>query len=550
LIFSILLLACGPAPFRSLVGENWDRPDEWKADGDGRASIALSTIPGRAGDALRVAYDLGGGGWVQMRREVAGTVRAGTPITFLLRGPGPGTLEIKYVDVDGSTFGRRIPLGDEYKDWTQVVMDLDDIEYWWGGRDDELGDVKEFYFAVSGNGAGTVDLDEIGFGPAGTASTLPPVGPQLDPNRNLEGVSFEARRAAALIPEDTGVLEWLKAVQDHLSPGKDVLPSQECNELQTFNNALVAMAFMVKGERERAERILDFYAKRTVRRNANPRLQNFFLNGEARGFFQHVRLKEEGGVPALHTTNSDRWMGDMAWLLVAYKHHEKLYGGRKYREITRLLRDLLVSWYTDAPDGAGGYVQHGWRNGDQKLHEDHGHPEGNIDCMAVFRLTGDHALAGKIKIWLDRTVKGKSLPLDLYTWRVLAEGRDAAPLLDIPDFDLRYRKTLMVDGARVAGFFHGPDPAANNIWLDGTGHIACAYLLYGDPLRGNFYANQLDAFIIPREIEGRMTAAIPYTANKSVGYEWVQPDRGFVSVAAWYIFAKNRFNPLRLETGE
>jgi hypothetical protein len=33
----------------------------------------------------------------------------------------------------------------------------------------------------------------------------------------------------------------------------------ENNEAQTFNNALVAMAFLVKGERDRAERILDFY---------------------------------------------------------------------------------------------------------------------------------------------------------------------------------------------------------------------------------------------------------------------------------------------------
>jgi hypothetical protein len=27
----------------------------------------------------------------------------------------------------------------------------------------------------------------------------------------------------------------------------------------------------------------------------------------------------------------------------------------------------------------------------------------------------------------------------------------------------------------------------------------------------------------------------------------VDPKKGFVSVAAWYIFAKNRFNPMRLK---
>ena len=239
-------------------------------------------------------------------------------------------------------------------------------------------------------------------------------------------------------------------------------------------------------------------------------------------------------------------MGDMAWLTIAYKYYEKNYGGDRYREITGLLKDLLVSWFKD--DGDQGYVQHGWRQGDSKLHEAFGHPEGNIDCYAAFRLCGEYERADKIKTWLDRVLKGYSLPLDLYTWRALAFGKSYADCLNIPDLDLRYRKILRLPNDRqVMGFFDHADITITNIWLDGLGHAACAYHACGDTKRGNFYANQLDAFVIDRDIDGVRCRAFPYTANKTGGYEWVVFDRGFVSVAAWYIFAKNDFNPMTLE---
>ena len=57
----------------------------------------------------------------------------------------------------------------------------------------------------------------------------------------------------------------------------------------------------------------------------------------------------------------------------------------------------------------------------------------------------------------------------------------------------------------------------------------------------------MDPFIIEQTIAGKKVHALPFTANK-VGHEWVDLDEGFVSVAAWYIFAKNKFNPMTLES--
>ena len=56
----------------------------------------------------------------------------------------------------------------------------------------------------------------------------------------------ELRMAFGLIKEDPLVLEWLKQQQDIGTPDKQLVPSMEGGQLSTFNNAMVAMAFLVK----------------------------------------------------------------------------------------------------------------------------------------------------------------------------------------------------------------------------------------------------------------------------------------------------------------
>jgi hypothetical protein len=359
------------------------------------------------------------------------------------------------------------------------------------------------------------------------------------PSQQTAGLDI--RWSGTMNPEDPLVLEWLKVLQDNSSPERRLLPAQEGDgAAQTFNNTLVALAFMAAHERERAERILDFYAQATVTDNNDPALQNFFYAGEARGFFQEVSLAN------LHNVGhgDDRWIGDMAWLLCAYKYHEAAYQSNRYVPIVSLLHDLLVSYYK--PASHGGYIQHGWRKGDTYKHEPDGHHEGNIDCFAALRLCGEDTLVRNIRGWIESALENLSdLPLDLYTWRTLAFGPAAAGLLYTPEHDPRYRKTIQVRGHHVTGFYHGADRIQQNIWSDGLGHIACAYLTCGSEKKGKFYANQLDSLMVERRIYGTLTHAIPYTANRSGGYDWVDTSKGFTSCAAWYILAKRRVNPFR-----
>lgn len=92
------------------------------------------------------------------------------------------------------------------------------------------------------------------------------------------------------------------------------------------------------------------------------------------------------------------------------------------------------------------------------------------------------------------------------------------------------------------GMYSNPDITINNFWNDGTGHISCAFQAFGDKQRGYFYANQMDALIIPQAIGSQLVHGIPYSLNTQ-GYPGVDPDVAVVSPSAWYILAKNGVNP-------
>ncbi len=542
-VFLLLLFLLPHAGAEPL--ERWNDASQWSSAADTGCSVTVSAPGGKSSTALKIDYTLKPQtGWVVLSKVVVGRVNEKTPITFMLRASSGDDLEMKFIDADGSIFGKKVPLR-RYGEWKKIVLYPGNTDHWWGGND-KLEQIVTFELAISGKGKGSVEIDGIGPGLPGEEASFVRGGPVIDPCGELSGIGFKERRDEKLIPEDPLVLEYLKRIQDSSSADKALVPSMEDNVAQTFNNAVVAIAFILKGERERAERILDFYAKATRVNNDDISLQNFFYKAQARGFYQFVVLNDQPGTQAYHNPgDADRWIGDMAWLLIAYKYYEIEYASDRYDTVIKLIKDLLIFYYKD--EGDGGYIQHGWRKADTKLHEGFGHPEANIDCYAALKLCGEDAYAGKIKKWIDSNVKGDSLALDNYTWRVLAMGKDYRQLLKVPDRDLRYRKVLDHKAGKIMGFFHGPDTEVENIWVDGTLQMACAFIAMDDPERGYFYANQMDPLLFDRIISGKLTRALPYTLNKTGGYDWVDTSKGFVSCGAWYIFAKNRFNPMMPE---
>lgn len=559
LLFFVTVAPCAAQPLRFT--------SEGLTQFDGcQASFAEVDTP--HGDGVELSFHLSEDGWANVSAPLR-LANDRRPITLLFSVTNLCTLDLKFVMKDGSTFGQRVPVEPKNENFCRLTIYPREAEYLWGDSK-KLSRPVSFELAVSGitdAGKLTIAAAKIGKGDEPSSFGLPTAkakastddvpllrvpyrGPLLDPDRELAGYGDRQRRAEQMIPEDPLVLEWLKQMQDTGTPERQFLPSTPGgDEIHTFNNVLAAMAFIRHGERERAERILDFFRDAAVDRdNDDPTRQSFYLRGEARGFFQRVSLHGQDGRPPMHApVNVDRWMGDMAWLLLACLDYQKTFDSDRYAELVTQVADLLKSWFIADPRGHGGYVQHGWRKGDSHLHEDHGHHEGNIDCYAVFMVLGERELAQKIRVWLDFELAGRNdLPLDLYTWRVLAFNGQHAELLNVPDFDLRYRKSVPFQGRTIIGPYSSPTVDVNNVWLEGPAHMSCAYAVVGNTDRANFYANQLDKAIIEQDVGGKVTHSIPYTATRTGDYEWVNLDEGFVSTAAWYILAKHSFNPLRL----
>lgn len=528
-----------------LLQGNLDNYSEWSFSRQTGSSGTLGSYSGLNGNGLKVSYSFpSSGGWVNLEIPVGNLFTRSHPLVFFVHTtPSTATLEIKLIDRDGSVFNVNPFLNKYANGWHPVTAYLDNMSYAWGGN--PTFDIpSRFSLAISAPVAssGTVYFDEVGIGKAGLPSSFLPT---VDPNSQLPGIGFIQRRDTVLTAEDPLVLKYLQLLQDYGSPSQALLPTYyDGRQAHTFNNCLAAMAFVTKNEKERAERILDFYLNATDSNNTDQFKQNFFYNRQARGFFQECDIYSFQAMGA-----RNRWIGDMAWLLIACKFYEQKYNSQRYIYLTGILRDLFVSFYKQAD--TGGYIQHGWENGDANLHEPDGHHEGNIDCYVALKLCREDLMAHQIKLWLDWQLNGKTnLPLDLYTWRTMAFGALGEPylsLLNIPEYDFRYRKIIAVKEKEVMGMYSNPDITIRNFWNDGTGHISCAFSAFGDEQRGMFYANQLDALIVAQQIGTQTIHGIPYTLNTQ-GYQGVDPGVPVLSSSAWYILAKNKVNPFLSES--
>ena len=359
------------------------------------------------------------------------------------------------------------------------------------------------------------------------------------------------------------IYAWLDQQQD---PVTGLLGDQQDTFSRDYVNTLGVMAFSLRGDLPRAKKILDTFWGRAGE----------FYHGkcsvfgpgcmppacgpaEPCGFFQD--RNSESGEPYL---TGDRWMGDNVWLLMAIHNYQARSGDTTYAPMAQAIADLLKSLQQPA-----GYIATGWTKGDTTF-DTSAHAEGNLDAYHTLMLAGEAAAAERVKVWLDTanpeeypTINFKNGPLDLHTWRVLSLGKEYGYSLgDIErtdDSSIRYKNTLRLCDQNITGFVESPVSnfsascgMDDNIWAEGTGEAALAFYRAGYKVLGDYYTRELGKLLIePAGFPGML--AMPYLARPAPncpGLEWADPTKGHVSSTAWYVFARERYDPYADETIE
>jgi hypothetical protein len=151
--------------------------------------------------------------------------------------------------------------------------------------------------------------------------------------------------ASAGTPRDVEarVYAWLDSQQ---LPNGLVESAENSNMCSLYDNALGVMAFSVKGDFARAERILDFFQSNLgAEMKTEPGGYGQFRGRDGKTF-----------------GNPHRWLGDNAWLLIALNNYHKLAGNQKYQEMA----STIEAWIRSLQD-KGGTIWGGFETNGQKI---------------------------------------------------------------------------------------------------------------------------------------------------------------------------------------
>jgi hypothetical protein len=140
----------------------------WNQAQSQNASLNLNLVPGREGNALELVYDLGGGGqarWVAIEKDMYLTLPEKYAFKFFVKADGDtNVLELKLIDMNGSTFGKKLDIPSTNGEWKEITIDAADVSYLWGG-DRRLDRIRRLSFAVStkSGGKGKLLINKLRF---------------------------------------------------------------------------------------------------------------------------------------------------------------------------------------------------------------------------------------------------------------------------------------------------------------------------------------------------------------------------------------------------
>ncbi|MFH1369004.1 MAG: carbohydrate binding domain-containing protein [Elusimicrobiota bacterium] len=143
--------AAAPAP--KIAGNVLDAMDSvtgWDKYVENTVTVNFAIVAGKTGKAIECTYDLTGGNYWGMWKGFSGDVSKYKGIKFTFRGEGSAnSIEFKIEDMDGSNFGKILPMKSNTAAWTTVEVPFADLAYLWNGNQTlEYVDPK-IHFAIS-----------------------------------------------------------------------------------------------------------------------------------------------------------------------------------------------------------------------------------------------------------------------------------------------------------------------------------------------------------------------------------------------------------------
>ncbi|MBN2190221.1 MAG: hypothetical protein JW728_03325 [Candidatus Aureabacteria bacterium] len=367
------------------------------------------------------------------------------------------------------------------------------------------------------------------------------------PGKKAEGWSALERSSQWFIAQQRANRNWLVF-------HNGLVPSHEGGSSAfTYDQALAVMVFTLHGDYGRAGLLLGFFQKTYD--------EQLLKYGRFIGFcdaYSKAGAWEE------------TWAaGPNAWILLAINHYTYVTGDMQYLALAEAVAKWLISLQSFEGGIIGGYYGDGspmtWMA-----------TEHNFDCYAALRdlgiLTGNDKYlksAKDIKSWLEndpwdgktgrfymgRKKYNPNYATDLSSWAVLSLGRQYSGTLDFAIEKSLNRQLYKVNNVEIEGFDFGssyessPFPDKDAVWLEGTGQMVLAFDKADREEEKNKYLKEIEKALTPSAVH-KYTAALPYATNEGTpAYgSWMMQDRPLcVSSTAWYIFAKEGFNPFSMD---
>jgi len=316
---------------------------------------------------------------------------------------------------------------------------------------------------------------------------------------------------------------WLVSQQDKET---GLLGNQEGDDVSgVYANALAAMCYIHEGDLKRADRIFSHFDGQVAAE----------FDAPPGGFPQMWNPKTGEAYP-----ETDRWIGDNAWLLMALNYYHDTIGANKYKHMSTEIENWLVGLQDDDGGILSGYNTNGLMMSKST--------EGNLDCYVALKRHPE--VQKRIGTWLEKKMwipsqkrfmmgsTSTESALDGTSWGIAALGKKYASSLTYAEKRFWRRDRPRSRGEHIVGFADFSNKS--RIWFEGTGQMVVAYRICGRPEEARRYLTEMDEAVLKSE---RFLGAVGLPCFTSQP-EWEgATEKIFVPSQAWYLFGSWGFNP-------